>query len=71
MNIYGEEGNKVIYTGTGGYPMHKEIANKHLVVGNTYIVEGIEVGGWHTDVYLRGFGSVRFNSVMFEDVEEL
>ena len=71
MNIYAEEGSRVIYTGKGGYDYHRETANNHLTVGNTYEVYFTDVGGWHTDVYLKGFETIPFNSVMFEDVEEL
>lgn len=36
-----------------------------LVVGGVYFVDRIEVGNWHTDVYLRG-KKLPYNSVMFE-----
>ena len=71
MNIYAKEGDKVIYKGNGGYAYHKETGDKYLTVGNAYEVSYTDVGGWHTDVYLKGFETVPFNSVLFEDVGKL
>ena len=68
MDIYSEEGTKVIYTGKGGYDHHKEHANKHLKIGETYTVDYTDVGGWHTDVYLKEVPNERFNSVHFVTV---
>lgn len=68
MNIYAKEFDKVKYLGTGGYDHHKETADKYLIIGNIYEVDYTEVQNWHTDVILKGFDGVKFNSVMFEDV---
>jgi hypothetical protein len=71
MNIYALEGHKVRCTNlTGGYDHHQETAKKHLAVGQEYTVEYTDVGSWHTDVYLKEFPDVNFNSVFFEDVTE-
>ena len=49
-----------------GYPLDQQTADKHLVVGQTYTVDSVEVGNWHTDVWLREVPGVAFNSVMFD-----
>lgn len=69
MNIYAKEGDKVVcYTFDAGYAYHQEIANKYLVIGQVYTIDHTEVDSWHTDVYLKEFPEVKFNSVFFEDV---
>ena len=65
MDIYSEEGTKVIYTGEGGYDHHKKHADKYLKVGETYTVDYTDVGGWNTDVYLKEVPNEGFNSVHF------
>jgi hypothetical protein len=54
---------------SGGYPHHQEVAKKHLSIGNIYTIEETEVDNWHTDVYLKEFPGIAFNSVFFEDAE--
>ena len=36
-----------------------------LEVGKKYVVEDVCMGGWFTDIYLKGFDEA-FNSVQFE-----
>lgn len=68
MNIYAEEGHKVVFSNpNAGLFIHQEMAAKHLTVGETYTVDYTDVGGWSTDVYLKEVDGVRFNSVLFED----
>lgn len=69
IDIYSKEGTKVKYTGKGGYDCHKEYANKHLKVGEIYTIDHTDVGGWHTDVYLKEVPDKAFNSVHFVDAE--
>jgi hypothetical protein len=69
IDIYSEEGTKVKYTGKGGYDHHKEHANKHLKVGEIYTIDHTDVGGWHTDVYLKEVPNQAFNSVHFVNAE--
>lgn len=72
MNIYAEENDKVIFAHpTNGWDGDKETANKHLEVDKVYTIEYTEVGGCHTDVYLKEIPDVAFNSVMFEDYAEI
>lgn len=69
MNIYAKDGDKVICsTLDAGYEHHKEVANQYLEVGKIYTVEYTIVDSWHTDVYLKEFPEINFNSVFFEDV---
>lgn len=41
-----------------------------LEVGKTYNVVNVDVHGWHTQVELKEFPSVLFNSVCFEEIEK-
>ena len=71
MNIYALEGHKIkCETLSGGYDYHKKIAEQYLTVGSEYTTEKTEVDSWHTDVFLKEFPNVKFNSVFFEDVSE-
>jgi len=73
MNIYAEQGHKVIVTTetiNSGYDSDKELANKHLKIGAVYTVEYTNVGGWHTTVYIKEMPNIAFNSVNFEDFTE-
>ena len=71
MNIYALEGHKVTCsTLDAGYENNKEVATKHLTVGNVYTVDYTNVDSWHTDVYLKEFPDVAFNSIFFEDADE-
>ena len=72
MDIYAEEGTKVIVTEDSiknGYDLVEEHARKFLKVGKTYTIESTDVGGWNTDVYLKEFPDEVFNSVSFEDID--
>lgn len=71
MNIYALEGHRVVCdTYEAGYPVEREDAEKHLVIGQTYTVDRTEVGGWSTCVYLKEFPGKGFNSVFFKDAED-
>lgn len=70
MDIYTKPGALVRFAyPDNGYKHDKETAAKHLVFDTNYTVHDTVVHGWNTDVYLEGFPNIRFNSVMFEDVE--
>lgn len=69
MDICSKIGSKVKFARVkAGYKHHQETAEKHLKLGETYEVERIDTGGWHTDVYLKEVPNVSFNSVMFVNV---
>lgn len=70
MNIYAKEGHKVVTEHLDwGYNLDSEKANKFLVKGQVYTIEYTDVHSWNTDVYLKEFPNISFNSVHFEDYE--
>ena len=71
MNIFAIEGHKVkCSTFDAGYDYDKEKAKKHLTLEQEYTIDYTIVDNWSTDVYLKEFPNVRFNSVFFEDAIE-
>ncbi|MEK0313719.1 hypothetical protein [Cohnella sp. 56] len=60
-------GSKIRFTGKGGYDSENERANRMLVVGESYTLESIDVGGWRSEVHLKEIPGARFNSVMFQN----
>lgn len=71
MNIYALEGHKVrCITFSAGYDYDKEMAKKHLELNKEYTVDYTSVDGYSTDVHLKEFPNIKFNSVFFEDVVE-
>ena len=77
MNIYSKEGDKVRAlfdkdsNVKNGRDSEKETAGKYLKPNKVYTIDRTEVHSWHTDVYLKEFGNIPFNSVHFENVPEL
>ena len=61
---------KLKFTGSGGYTMEQESDKKLLVVGHSYGVTSVDVGGCVTYLTLEGFEKT-FNSCLFEDCDEL
>lgn len=70
MNIYAKNGDLVIATDRNGTDYDKEKVLKHLEVGGVYTVDHTEVSGYHTDVYLKGYTGIAFNSVNFFAYQE-
>ena len=71
MNIFALPGHKVKVTEETikyGHDDDQEIVKKYLEIGKEYEISYTEVYGFHTDVYLREFPEIRFNSANFEDV---
>lgn len=68
MNIEAEKGDKIIYNhpDAGYEPDHKK-AKARLKLNEIYTVERTEVYNWHTNVYIKEFPDMYFNSVMFDD----
>lgn len=67
MDIYSKEGTKVVYQyPTNGYTYDQEMAAKYLELGQEYTVERTEVYQSSTDVFLKEFPGICFNSVMFK-----
>ena len=70
MNIdEAKEGNLVKFSyPKNGYEHHQEKAAQYLTAGEVYTIYEVVIDSWHTDVYLKEFPGVAFNSVMFSDV---
>jgi hypothetical protein len=49
----------------GGYDHQKEFAEKYLKPDMVYEIERSDIGGWHTDFYLKEFPGKGFNSAHF------
>ena len=61
---------ELVFEGNGGYKLERESAKDKLVIGQSYQVEKIQVGGWNTEVHLTNV-SGSFNSCLFERDEYL
>lgn len=60
-------GDKVINAHPdAGYDPDVEINKKHLKVGGEYIVKKMIVHNWNTEIFLKEFPGISFNSVQFE-----
>ena len=63
-----KKGDSIIYANPGnGHEDDQEICRQHLEVGGEYIVDVVDIHTWHTDVYLKEFTGMVFNSVMFDE----
>lgn len=74
MNIFAKEGAKVVpifKDGVllGGYEFEKETAMNYLKEGEIYKIDYTEIHSFSTDVFLKEFPGISFNSVHFEDAE--
>lgn len=70
MNIFAIEGHLVrCKTHDAGCDYDQETAKKYLVLGNTYTVDYTIVHSWSTNVYVKEWPGISFNSVFFEDVK--
>ena len=46
--------------------------NHHLLeIGKEYTLEDIEIHSWHTIVYIKELPNIEFNSVAFEEIDEV
>lgn len=69
MDIHAEPGTKVKFTGENGYDNDRHIAFSHMDVGEVFTVKNIYVGSWVSYVEFEELPGIRFNTVMFEEVE--
>jgi len=68
MDIHSKEGDVVLYNFPfNGYEGDQATAAKYLSEGNTYTVDHTIVYSSSTDVFLKEFPDIAFNSVMFSD----
>ena len=70
MDIYAKPGTKVKFTGEGGYDSDKHVAFSYMKVGDVFTVKNIHVGNWVSYVEFEEFPTLRFNTVMFDEVED-
>lgn len=71
MNINATPGTKVIYAfSDNGWDYDMVQARRLLELGGTYTIHHTCIHESSTDVHLTEVPGVRFNSVMFADVEE-
>jgi len=64
--IHSEEGTKIfLETFSAGSSYEQLVATNHLSFFKEYTVDKIEVGSWHTDVWLKEIPEISFNSVFF------
>ncbi|MNC13981.1 hypothetical protein D3C87_2115180 [compost metagenome] len=71
MDIYSPMGTKVRFApGNNGYESENAAARQVLELNAIYTIDHTDVGSWSTDVTLQEFPSKRFNSVLFESVNE-
>ena len=70
MDMYAEQGHKVVFIGEGGMNHDKEKSEKYLTVGKTYTVKRTKVFGWISYVILEEFPDEEFNTVMFIDLDD-
>lgn len=70
MDIYTPIGSKVIFSfPNNGTEYEQNIAKKYLILNKEYTIEKIEIGSWHTDVFLKEIKNISFNSVLFSNKE--
>lgn len=70
MDIYAQEGDKVIFLGKHGRDEELAYALRKLEAGKEYTVDHTDVHSWCSYVYLKELPEESFNTVMFEDANE-
>jgi hypothetical protein len=73
MNIYALEGFKVKVTPEtlkNGYNYDSDLVKKNLEINKSYTVLRTHVHSSSTDVILKEFPEIKFNSVNFEDITD-
>lgn len=68
MNIYASENDTVKFLNKNGTDWDRQYANKHLKEGEILTVDNVYVGNFNSDVEFKEHPGIRFNTVMFEDV---
>lgn len=65
MPLDSSGGEKMRFTGHGGYPSDQEHARKYLTLDGVYTVSTLDVGEWSSSVEFEEFPGKKFNTVMF------
>lgn len=72
MDIRAEPGSRIKFVyPDNGYSVHQATAKQYLRPDHVYTVELVDVSAYHTDVFLVEVPGVSFNSVLFEDYNEI
>lgn len=71
MDIYAEEGTKIVFLGKNGYPSELEYAKKVLEVGKVYTVKYVDIEFSISYVTLKEVKNALFNTVMFVEESEM
>ena len=67
MNIYSNQGDKVVFTANGGRDYEKDRAKAILTLHSVYTVLGVEVGDFYSNVTLKEHPETTFNTCLFSD----
>lgn len=71
MDLDTKPGEKILFDKPhSGYEYDTEHAKKHLVIGDTYTVERVEVADSSSEVFFKEVPDVGFNTVHFQNVHE-
>jgi hypothetical protein len=71
MNIYSKPGNKIKYDRiNAGHTHEQELCKTLLKLNNIYTVYKTVVHSYSSIVYLKEFPNIKFNTVMFSDIEK-
>lgn len=70
MDIYAQQGTKVVFTAAGGMDGQIRYAKERLMIGEIYTVRRTEIHSCHTNVYLEDFPEDSFNSCLFDKYVE-
>jgi|GEM_PF-3177675 len=70
MHLYTAPGEKVVFLDDGGTQHDRDVAQKYLAEGDEYTVEKLSVDRWNSQLYLKEFPGVSFNTVMFANVND-
>ena len=71
MSLDTKPGDKVLFDKPNqGHERDTQRALKHLVVGDEYTVERLDVAEWSSEVFFKEVPGVGFNTVHFQNVQE-
>lgn len=70
MRLNTKLGEKIIFTGKGGYDFQLENALQFLDIDQEYTLSDIQIDSWSSAVQLEEFPNEWFNSVQFKNVKK-
>ncbi len=70
MNLNDLPGTKIVFRfPKSGSKGEQKRAQKYLKIGGVYTVKKVEIGNWHSNVYLEEVPGIAFNTVFFTEAE--